>query len=83
MKKLLILGLILISGCASTPPPRGFILPPALAETLRNGELKGLEQSDSPFIGMPNQYNRVSHVCVSEPLYDLDGNYIRTAVRCF
>lgn len=83
MKKLLILAVIFVSGCASEPKPKGFILPPALSETLRNGELKGLEESDSPFIGMPNQYNRVSHVCVSEPLYDLYGNYIRTAVRCF
>lgn len=31
----------------------------------------------------PSQHDLTSHVCMSQPLYTLDGKYIRTAVECF
>lgn len=70
------------TACASQKP-RGFELPPALSETFRGGALKGLEAADSPELGMPNQYDRVSHTCVSTPVYRIDGIYLRTDVRCW
>jgi hypothetical protein len=76
----LILALSL-TNCASKP--KGFELPIALSETFRNGALKGLEAADSADLGMPNQNDRVSHVCTSQPIYSLEGYYIRTAVTCF
>jgi hypothetical protein len=58
-------------------------MPIALQETLRGGALKGLESADSPILGMPNQNDRVSHVCRSQPIYTLEGYFIRTDVECF
>ena len=72
----------LMTSCASKPP-KGFILPPALSEVFRNGQLKGLEQADSAVLGMPNPYDQVSHVCRSQPIYSLEGYYLRTDVRCW
>lgn len=70
-----------LSACASQP--KGYVLPPALSEVYRNGQLKGLEQRDGPDLGMPNQNDRVTHVCRSQPIYSLEGYYIRTDVTCF
>lgn len=82
MKKLtfLILAAALTQSCASKP--KGFVLPVALSEVYRNGELKGLEQADGPDLGMPNQNDRVAHTCTSTPLYSLEGYYTRTVVHC-
>lgn len=74
---------VYMTGCGSTPKPKGFEMPPALSEVYRNGQLKGLEQADSADLGMPNQYDRVSHTCVSTPIYNLAGYYVRTDVRCW
>lgn len=74
---------IFLTACGSAPKQRGFELPPALSETMRGGTLKGLETADSPDLGMPNQYDRVSHVCISEPIYNLAGQYVRTTVKCW
>ena len=70
-------------GCSTPQKPKGFELPPALRETFRGGALKGLEEADSPELGMPNPYDRVSHVCTSTPIYNLWGQFVRTDVRCF
>lgn len=85
MRQLLIIVLITLAavqvGCASKK--KGFELPPALSETFRGGQLKGLESATSAELGMPNQYDRVSHVCVSDPEYNLAGEYIGTSVKCW
>lgn len=84
--KLLILTLSLFAvACSSTPvqPQRGFELPPALSEVYRGGTLTPMQQADSPVLGMPNQYDRVEHVCTSGPIYDVYGRYVRTDVRCW
>jgi hypothetical protein len=71
------------SGCQSTPKPQGFILPVALSETFRGGSLKGLESNTNGDLGIPDPYDMVSHVCVSNPIYDFNGNLVRTSVRCW
>lgn len=78
---LVILTPVLNVACASKP--KGFEMPPALAETFRGGELKGLEKADSPELGMPNQYDRVTHTCTSTPVYNLYGQYVRTSTKCW
>lgn len=85
MKRLiLILVLINATACASAPPQRrGFELPPALSEVFRGGQLKGLESSTDGDLGIPNQNDLVSRVCVSEPIFTINGEYVRTAVVCF
>lgn len=84
MKYLLIALLALpVIGCSTAPKPKGFELPVAMREIFRGGELKGLEQANSPDLGMPSQYDRVSHVCTSEPIFDMDGVYVRTSVKCW
>ena len=70
-----------LAACASQPK-RGFELPVALSEVYRGGQLKGLEYADGPDLGMPNQYDRVSHTCTSTPIYTLEGYYSRTVVHC-
>lgn len=78
----LIMLALYFTGCSSKPK-KGFDLPPALSEVFRGGALKGLEVADSPNLGIPNQYDRVTHVCVSTPIYNLEGYYVRTDVRCW
>ena len=85
MKRLilvLILGLT-TTACSTPPKPKGFELPPALSEVYRGGALKPLQEADSAVLGMPNQYDLVSHVCTSAPIYDMWGRYVRTDVRCW
>lgn len=79
---LLIHALLILCSCASEPK-RGFELPIALSEVMRNGNLKGLEDNDTGVLGMPNQFDRVSHVCASQPIYTMNGEYVRTAVHCW
>lgn len=78
----MVLTLALASGCAHDPP-KGFILPPALSEVFRGGQMKGLEDATSADLGIPNQYDRVSHVCTSQPIFDLNGYYVKTSVVCY
>lgn len=89
VKQIIKLSSILISvipflgGCSSKQKPQGFEMPPALREVFRGGELSPLQTADTPNLGMPNQYDQVQHVCVSTPIYGLDGRYVRTSVKCW
>ena len=74
---------IYLTGCGTAPKQKGFELPPALSEVYRGGALKNMETADSAELGMPNQYDRVSHTCVSTPIYNLAGYYVRTDTRCW
>ena len=83
--RLLILTILAggLIGCASEPPkPQGFALPPALREVFRGGQLKGLESATSPDLGMPNEFDMVSHTCTSTPVFNFIGQYWYTDVRC-
>lgn len=73
------------TGCASTPPPKpkGYELPPALREVFRGGELAPLQAADGPALGMPSPDDLVSHTCISNPIFDLNGRYLRTSVKCW
>lgn len=82
MKILLSLTFLVLSSCAHEPP-RGFILPPALSEVFRQGQLKGLESNRDGNLGIPNQSAMVSHTCRSQPIWDLQGRYVRTDVSCY
>jgi hypothetical protein len=83
MNKLL-LGLLALTLCnCATPKPKGFILPPALSEVYRNGELKGHETNMSGDLGIPNDSDLVSKVCVSKPQFNLYGQYVGTIVKCW
>lgn len=84
MKRLIMI--LLASGftaCASKPVYRGFTLPPAMSETLRGGELKGLESNDTGLLGMPNERELVSHTCTSTPIFNIYGQFVRTSVHCW
>lgn len=82
MKK--ILWLILLSGCATQPPAQNVLYPaPALREVFRGGAIQGLEDNTGQYLGMPNQYDMVPHVCSSTPIYDMYGRYVKTSVRCW
>lgn len=83
MKYIIMLHLLMILSACASEPKRGFEMPIALSEVYRNGQLKGLEQTDSPVLGMPNQFDRVGHVCASQPIYTMSGEYVRTDVRCW
>lgn len=85
LKLITILGLsLLLNACATKIVQKpGFELPPALSESFRGGALKGLEHADSADLGMPSQYDLVSHVCTTEPIFDVWGRYVRTDVRCW
>ena len=83
MKNAILLILVAVALTACSSKPKGFELPIALSETMRGGALKGLEQADGPILGMPNQHDRVAHTCRSQPIYTLEGHYVRTDVRCW
>ncbi len=76
-------GVLLLVGvaCSTTTKPAG--QSPALREVFRGGELKGAETHDGADRGMPDDYDLVSHTCVSTPIFGLDGRYLRTSVRCW
>jgi len=83
MRIIIILALALsLSACASKPQ-KGFEIPPALSEVLRNGQLAPLQAADSEILGMPTQNDRIAKVCRSQPIYTLEGYYLRTDVTCF
>lgn len=78
-----VIGLALgLSACSTTQPKQGFNLPPALSEVYRNGELKGHETNLSGELGLPNDSDLVSRVCVSKPQFNLYGQYVGTIVKC-
>lgn len=82
-KKLAIAAILILPAC-TTVKYRGYELPPALSETFRGGQLKGLEDHTSQAeLGLPNPYDQISRVCVSQPIYDYNGNYLRTTVKCW
>lgn len=70
-----------VTNCASKP--KGFILPVALSETLRGGELKGLESNTNGDLGIPNDNDLTSKVCVSKPQFNMYGQYVTTIVKCW
>jgi hypothetical protein len=79
-----LITILITIGCAVEPPrPRGFTLPPALSEVFRGGELNGLQNADTPNLGMPNEDQLVSRTCRSQPIFNLDGYYLYTAVKCY
>ena len=84
--------LLITTGCSTPPKPRGFELPPALREIYRGGELAPMQNAETPELGIrdqkpagyvPTNYDLVSHTCTSAPIFDLDGNYVKTITRCF
>lgn len=77
----IMLATFTIANCASKP--KGFILPPALSESLRNGELKGLETSMDGDLGIPNDSDLVSRNCVSKPQFNMYGQFVGTIVKCW
>lgn len=81
MKYLIILIACFLCNCASKP--KGFVLPPALSETLRNGELKGLETNMDGDLGIPNDSDLISRACVSKPQFNLYGQFVGTIVKCW
>lgn len=97
MRKLLIgmIGILLLNsvGCSTPQKPRGFELPPALREVYRGGELAPMQNAESPELGLgqgvpqtgyvPTNYDLVSHTCHSYPIFDLNGDYVKTMTRCF
>lgn len=97
MRKLLIgmIGILLLNsvGCSTPQKPRGFELPPALREIYRGGELAPMQNAESPDLGIrrrgpngefiPTNYDLVQHTCTSAPIFDLEGNYLKTITRCF
>jgi hypothetical protein len=80
--KTLIFALLALSMTACASKPVGYQLPIALSETLRNGELRGLEHADGPDLGMPNSTDLSPRTCTSTPIFDLYGYYVRTVVHC-
>lgn len=79
----LIHAIFFLCSCAHEEKRRGFELPIAMSEVMRNGNLKGLEDNDTGDLGIPNQMDRVQHVCASQPIYSLSGEYLRTTVHCW
>lgn len=48
------------------------------------GALPEIYRAGTPLVEpYPNYYHRISHSCVSTPIYDLYGYYVRTDVRCW
>lgn len=74
---------VILSGCATQPPPRVIVPAPALREVFRGGEIQGLENNAGHYMGAPGDYDQVQHVCTSTPIYDAWGRYVRTSVNCW
>jgi hypothetical protein len=72
MKLLLLVSMFLI-GC-QTYQPRPHTYGGALREVNRGG---------LPEQYQPSNYDLVSHVCTSTPIFDLQGNFVRKDVRCW
>ena len=71
--KTIYLLLILIVGCSSQPkqPEYGG----AMAEIMRSG----VPQMEA----YPDYYSQIQHTCTSTPIWDMEGQYVRTDVRCY
>lgn len=74
MKNLMLVLTLALIGC-STPQKPTLTYQGALPELYRAGT-----PSVEPY---PNYMHRISHSCTSMPIYDLDGYYVRTDVRCW
>ena len=81
--KFLVLIPVFLVGCASQPKPTVIVPAPALREIFRGGAIQGLEDNTGQYLGMPNQYDMVEHVCTSTPIYDMNGHYVKTSVKCW
>lgn len=85
---LFLLIAISVQACQSQQPRYTYQLPSAMREVFRGGQLKGLEDREDPNLGIEqpkevSPYDLVQHTCVSEPIRDMNGRYVRTAVRCW
>lgn len=78
------LVLVLCLGCSSAPKTYRIELPVALRETFRGGQVQGLESPTNAPNGLfPSAYDQTQHVCVSSPVYSLEGIVVRTDVSCW
>lgn len=82
-KILALVGILLLTGCASQPKNNVIVPAPALREVFRGGEIQGLEDNSGHYMGRPSDYDLVEHVCTSMPIYDSRGVYVRTSVKCW
>lgn len=88
---LILLGLLglTLAACSTPQPTKGFDLPPALREVYRGGQLKPMQEATDGDLGLqdplrrPTNYDLVQHTCVSKPIFDLYGNYLRTDTLCW
>jgi hypothetical protein len=71
MKYLILL--LTLTACASEPKKINY--EGSLAELMR----AGVPQEND----YPEYYHRVGHTCTSQPIYNMNGDYVRTDVRCF
>jgi hypothetical protein len=77
-----LLSIVIFGGC-STYQARMIVPAPALREVFRGGTIKGLEDNDGQFLGTVGEYDMVEHVCSSKPIFDMNGRYVRTSVKCW
>lgn len=83
--KSIIIGSLFVAnliGC-STYQARMIVPAPALREVFRGGTIKGLEDNEGQFLGTVGEYDMVEHVCSSKPIFDMNGRYVRTSVKCW
>ena len=83
--KLIIIGSLFVVnfvGC-STYQARMIVPAPALREVFRGGTIQGLEDNEGQFLGTVGEYDMVEHVCSSKPIFDMNGRYVRTSVKCW
>lgn len=78
MSKLIPLILLFASGCATTHVYQDDY-GPALDQLKANIRTNALQNPDT---GMPSQYERQSHTCVSRTLINFDGSIGKTLVNC-
>lgn len=71
--------MFLLGGCATAPQARVPTYGGALPELMRAGEPE-TEPQVEPF---PTAYNAISHTCISTPIFDMNGRYVRTSVQCW
>jgi len=72
MKPILLISMFLV-GCQTTKPrPHTY-----------GGALKEVTREGSPEEFQPEKYEIGTHVCVSKPIFDLDGNFIKKSIRCW
>lgn len=83
MRLLLLIALLNTIACASKPPINVIVPAPALREVFRGGAIQGLEDNNQHYTGAPGQYDLVEHTCTSTPIFNLQGQYVRTSVKCW